>query len=97
MPRYSGSLLNRRGDLEAAPEWPSQDRRLPGPVLAELLFYSGLFIATLAFGYAALARVLGLAHLGQKVDLIERLIRRGQGDPKLAAALRRDEEGDPTK
>ena len=31
----------------------------------QLLFYSGLFIATLAFGYATLARVLGLAHLGR--------------------------------
>ena len=37
----------------------------------QLLFYGGLFIATLAFGYATLARLLGLAHLGQKVDLIE--------------------------
>ena len=36
-----------------------------------LLFYVDPFIATLAFGYATLARVLGLAHLGQKVDLIE--------------------------
>ena len=34
------------------------------PRVAELLFYSGLFIAILAFGYAALARVPGLAHLG---------------------------------
>ena len=39
----------------------------------------GLFIATLAFGYATLARVLGLAYLGQKVDLIDRSICRCQG------------------
>ena len=38
--------------------------------------HGSLFIATLAFAYAALARFLGLAHLGQKVDLIERSIRR---------------------
>ena len=31
----------------------------------QLLFYSGLFIATLAFGYATRARVLGRAHLGR--------------------------------
>ena len=38
--------------------------------------HGGLFIATLAVAYAALARVLGLVHLEQKVDLIERSIRR---------------------
>ncbi len=54
---------------------------------------SGLFIATLAFGYTALARVLGLAQLGPKVGFIERSIRRGQGNPELAGAIRRDEEG----
>ena len=60
----------------------------------QLLFYDGLFIATLIFGYATLARVLGLAHLGQKVDFIELSIRRGHGDFGLAGALRRGEEGE---
>ena len=63
------------------------------PYGPQLLFYSGLFIATLAFGYATLARVLGLAYLDQRVDLIERSIRRGQGDPEPGAALGRDAEG----
>ena len=39
------------------------------------VFYGGFAVATLAFGYASLARVLGLTHLEQKVDLIERSIR----------------------
>ena len=67
------------------------------PRVAELLFYNGLFIAILASGYAALARVPGLAHLGLKVDLVSRLIHCGRGDPEPADALRRDEEGDSAK
>ena len=37
-------------------------------------------------------RVTGLADLGRRVDLIECSFRRGEGDPQLAAALRRDAE-----
>ena len=36
---------------------------------------------------------LGLGDLGKKVDLVERLVRRGEGDRELAKALQRDEEG----
>ena len=36
----------------------------------------------------------GLADLGRRVDLVERSIRRGEGDPELAEALRRDAEGE---
>ena len=71
-----------------APYWPFIVREY----WPQLLLYGGLFIATLAFGYAVPVRVLGLADLGQKVDLVERSIRCGQGDPELGAALRRDEE-----
>ena len=34
------------------------------------------------------------AHLGRRVDLVERSIRRGEGDPELAEALRWDAEGE---
>ena len=38
--------------------------------------------------------VLGVGRiLGPKVGFIERSIRRGQGNPELAGAIRRDEEG----
>ena len=42
----------------------------------------------------AAARAAGLAGLGRRVDLVERSIRRGEGDPELAEALRRDAEGE---
>ena len=42
----------------------------------------------------AVARATGLADLGRRVDLVERSVRRGEGDPELADALRRDAEGD---
>ena len=35
-----------------------------------------------------------LADLGRRVDLAERSVRRGEGDPALTDALRRDAEGD---
>ena len=40
------------------------------------------------------ARAAGLADLGRRVDLVERSVRRGEGDPELTDALRRDAEGD---
>ena len=40
------------------------------------------------------ARAAGLADLGSRVDLVERSVRRGEGDQGLADALRRDAEGD---
>ena len=48
-----------------------------------------------AFSIYALARSIGLADLGRKVDLVERSIRRGEGgDTELAEALRSQEKGD---
>ena len=53
-----------------------------------------LALAALAAAVYALARAAALANLGQRVDLVERSIRRGEGDPELAEALRRDAEGE---
>ena len=43
--------------------------------------------------FYALARVLGLADLGRRVDLVERGIRRGSGDRDLQHALERNDQG----
>ena len=40
-----------------------------------------------------LARLLGLGDAGRKVEQVELAVRRGQGDPELAAALQHDSEG----
>ena len=57
--------------------------------------YGGIAIITFAFSIYALARSIGLADLGRKVDLVERSIRRGEGgDTELAEALRSQEKGD---
>ena len=57
--------------------------------------YLGIAIITFAFSIYSLARSLGLADLGRKVDLVERSIRRGEGgDPELAEALRSQEKGE---
>ena len=61
--------------------------------------------ATLVLGglaaVAVIARVLRapfgtviLADLGSRVDLVERSVRRGEGDPSLADALERDAGGE---
>ena len=44
--------------------------------------------AVLASIYAV-ARAAGLSDLGRHVDLVERSVRRGEGDPELARALKR--------
>ncbi len=54
----------------------------------------GLVMAAVAAAVYAAARGAGLADLGRRVDLVERSVRRGEGDPELAEALRRDAEGD---
>ncbi len=54
----------------------------------------GLVLAALAAALYAAARAAGLADLGRRVDLVERSIRRGEGDPALGAALQRDAEGE---
>lgn len=42
---------------------------------------------------AAVLRSLGLVDIGRKVDLVERSIRRGDGDPELGKRLREESEG----
>ena len=59
-----------------------------------LALHLGLVLAGVAASLYGLARAAGLADLGRRVDLVERSIRRGEGDPELAEALRRDAEGE---
>ena len=54
----------------------------------------GLALAAVAAAVYVSARAAGLADLGRRVDLVERSIRRGEGDPELVEALRRDAEGE---
>ena len=54
----------------------------------------GLALATVSAILYGAARAVGLADLGRKVDLVERSIRRGEGNHDLAEALQRDAEGE---
>ena len=54
----------------------------------------GLALAAVAAVLYGAARTTGLADLGRRVDLVERSVRRGEGDAELADALRRDADGD---
>ena len=57
--------------------------------------YGALALATVAGASYAAARVLGLGDVGRKVSVMERAIRRGEGqDPELAAALQREAAGE---
>ena len=56
--------------------------------------HAGLALAAVAAAIYAVARATGLADLGRRVDLAERSVRRGEGDPELANALNRDAEGE---
>ena len=73
-----------------APFWPL--------ILAEcglpIALHLALALATVAAAIYAVARAAGLADLGRRVDLAERLVRRGEGESGLTDALRRDAEGD---
>ena len=73
-----------------APFWPL--------ILADyglaVAFHLALALAAVLAALYAVARAAGLADLGQRVDLAERSVRRGEGDPALTDALRRDAEGD---
>ena len=52
------------------------------------------WLMTVAAGTYQLARVLVLGEVGQRVGLLERAMRRGQGgDPELRDALDREETG----
>ena len=61
---------------------------------ASLMMHLGLALAAVAAAIYAIARGAGLSDLGRRVDLAERSVRRGEGDPALADALRRDAEGE---
>ena len=73
-----------------APYWPM--------IFAEhgvtVVWHAALAVATVAAAIYGLARVAGLADLGRRVDLAERSVRRGEGDPGLTDALQRDQDGD---
>ena len=56
--------------------------------------YTALAVVTVAAAIYGIARAAGLADLGRRVGLAERSVRRGEGDPGLTEALRRDAEGD---
>ena len=56
------------------------------------LHVAALLVTSIVVFYA-LARVLGLADLGRRVDLVERGIRRGSGDRDLQQALDRSDQG----
>ena len=61
---------------------------------ASLVMHLGLALAAVAAAIYGVARAAGLADLGRRVDLVERSVRRGEGDPELARALKSDAEGD---
>ena len=73
-----------------APFWPL--------ILADygvlIALHLGLALTAALAAIYGVARAAGLADLGRRVDLVERSVRRGEGDPELADALRRDAEGD---
>ena len=59
-----------------------------------IALHVALALAAVAAGIYAVARAAGLSDLGRRVDLVERSVRRGEGDPELARALKRDAEGE---
>ena len=67
-----------------APFWPL----ILADYGAVVVMHLGLALAAVAAAIYAIARGAGLADLGRRV------VRRGEGDPALADALRRDTEGD---
>ena len=88
----AGSVLLLGGaHLEyLAGHWPLILARHGVPVGLHTVFAA----MTVAAAIYAVGRATGLADLGSRVDLAERSVRRGEGDQDLAAALRRDAEGD---
>ena len=57
--------------------------------------YAGLALVTLMFSIYSGARLMGLADMGRKVDLMERSIRRGEGGQSdLAEKLEQEERGE---
>ena len=73
-----------------APFWPL----ILADYGAVVVMHLGLALAAVLASLYAIARAAGLSDLGRRVDLAERSVRRGEGDPALADALRRDAEGE---
>ena len=86
----SASLLTRSRLEYLAQFWPAILADYGVAIALDL----GLALAAVMAAIYAVARATGLADLGRRVDLVERSVRRGEGDPELADALRRDAEGD---
>ena len=59
-----------------------------------IALHLGLALTAALAAIYGVARAAGLSDLGRRVDLAERSVRRGEGDPALTDALRRDAEGD---
>ena len=59
-----------------------------------IALHLGLALTAALAAIYGVARAAGLADLGRRVDLAERSVRRGEGDPELADALNRDAEGE---
>ena len=62
--------------------------------LSAALVGSGLLLGGSRLEYLAPFWPVILADLGSRVDLVERSVRRGEGDPGLADALKRDADGE---
>ena len=86
----SGVLLAGSRLEYLAPFWPLilADHGVP------IAFHLALALAAVLAALYAIARAAGLSDLGRRVDLAERSVRRGEGDPELARALRKDAEGE---
>ena len=59
-----------------------------------LTAYGSLAILTFMVALYTGTRAAGLADLGRKVDLVERSIRRGAGDPELAEQMQQQDRGE---
>ena len=86
----SGLLLAGPHLEYLAPLWPLiiTDHGIP------IVLHSALALGAVAAAIYAIARAAGLADLGRRVDLLERSVRRGVGDPQLVDSLRRDADSD---
>ena len=57
-------------------------------------FHASSVFLNIVVALAGVLRSLGLYDVGRKVDLVERSVRRGDGDPDLARRLHDQEHGD---
>ena len=86
----SASLLAGSRLEYLAPFWPL----ILADYSVRIALDLALALAAVAAAIYAISRAAGLADLGRRVDLAERSVRRGEGDPELADALKRDADGD---